>query len=61
MIPVLLKEFETFSEIDFVAVFNSFEEPLMKVLRLSGNESMISENQAFTDIVVNQNSSKINF
>ncbi len=61
MIPVLFKEFETFSEIDFVAVFNSFEEPLMKVLRLSGNESMISENQAFTDIVVNQISSKINF
>lgn len=61
IIPLLIKEFETFSEIDFVAVFDSFEEPLKKILRFSGNELKYSESQTFTDIVIEKLASKINF
>jgi predicted PurR-regulated permease PerM len=61
IIPLLVREFETFSEIDFVAVFDSFEEPLRKILRLSGNDMKYPDNQDFTDVLINKLASKINF
>ena len=61
IIPLLVKELETLSEIDLEAFFESFEEPLTKLMKLSGNEPLLVEDKTFYDIVVEQLTAKINF
>ncbi|SHF64577.1 Predicted PurR-regulated permease PerM [Mariniphaga anaerophila] len=61
IIPLLVKELETLSEIDLKAFFNSIEEPVMKLMRISGNDPMLVEDKSFYDIVVEQLTAKINF
>lgn len=59
-IPLLVKELETLSEIDLDAFLKSIEEPLKRLMKMSGNEPMMVENQTFFDLVVQQLSAKIN-
>lgn len=59
-IPLLVKELETLSEIDLEAFFESIEEPLTRLMKISGNEPMMVENQTFFDLVIQQLSAKIN-
>jgi predicted PurR-regulated permease PerM len=61
IIPLLVKELETLSEIDFEAFLNSIEEPLTRLMKLSGNEPLLVENKTFYDILVEQLTAKINF
>jgi predicted PurR-regulated permease PerM len=61
MIPLLAKELETLSEIDLEAFFNSIEEPLSKLMKLSGNEPLVVDDRPFFDIMVEQLTAKINF
>ena len=60
-IPLLVRELETLSEIDIEAFFDSIEEPLTKLMKISGNEPLLVENQTFYDLVIQQLSAKINF
>ncbi len=61
IIPLLIKELETLSQIDFEAVFQSIEEPLTKLMKFWGNEPLIVEERTFFDVLAEQLSSKINF
>jgi predicted PurR-regulated permease PerM len=61
IIPLLVKELETLSEIDLEAFLNSIEEPLSELMKLSGNEPLLVENKTFYDILVEQLTAKINF
>ncbi len=61
IIPLLVKELETLSEIDFEAFLNSIEEPLSRLMKLSGNEPLLVENKTFYEILVEQLTAKINF
>lgn len=60
IIPLLVNELETLSEIDLEAFLNSIEEPLSKLMRLSGNEPLLVEDKTFYDILVEQLTTKIN-
>jgi predicted PurR-regulated permease PerM len=59
MIPLLVTELETLSQIDIEAVINSIEEPLTKLLKLSGDETLVLENKTFMDVLTERLSSKI--
>ena len=59
MIPLLITELETLSQIDIEAVINSIEEPLTKLLKLSGEETLVLENKTFIDVLTERLSSKI--
>ena len=61
IIPLLVKELETLSEIDLEAFLNSIGEPMSQLMKLSGNEPLLVENKTFYDILVEQLTSKINF
>jgi predicted PurR-regulated permease PerM len=58
IIPLLIKELETLSQIDIKALINYIEEPLTKLLRLSGDESLLLENKTFMDVLTERVSSK---
>jgi predicted PurR-regulated permease PerM len=60
IIPLLVNELETLSEIDLEAFLNSIEEPLSKLMRLSGNEPLLVEDKTFYDILAEQLTTKIN-
>ncbi|MDD2380307.1 MAG: AI-2E family transporter [Mariniphaga sp.] len=60
IIPLLIKELNTLSEIDLEAFFDSIEEPLLKLMRLLGNEPLVVDDRPFFDIVVEQLTAKIN-
>ncbi|MDD4143123.1 MAG: AI-2E family transporter [Prolixibacteraceae bacterium] len=59
MIPLLVTELETLSQIDIDAVINSIEEPLTRLLKLSGDDSLVLENKTFMDVFSEKLSSKI--
>lgn len=61
IIPLLINELETLSEIDMQAVIESIEEPLSRLLQFSGNEPIFVEDRRFFDILVEQLSAQINF
>src|SRR5690606_35728463 len=54
VIPLVFKELEILSNIDFEAVLHSIEEPLSQILRISGNDPLIIEDKSLTDILVEQ-------
>jgi len=60
IIPLLIKEMETLSEIDFEAFLNSIEEPLSQLMRLSGNEPPLVEGKTFYEVLVEQLTAKVN-
>jgi len=61
MVPLLLNEFETLSNVDFTVVLQSIEEPLSKLFKFFGHEQFIIENRSLTDIIIDRLGSKINF
>ncbi len=61
IIPLLIKELETFSEIDFEALLQSIEEPLSKVMQFSGNSPLVVEDSTFYDVLAEQLAAKIDF
>ena len=61
LIPLLISELETLSQIDIEAVLQSIENPLTRLLQLSGNEPLEVENRPLPDILIEQLSAKINF
>lgn len=61
IIPLLIKELETFSEIDFEALLQSIEEPLTKVMQFSGNSPLVVEDSTFYDVLAEQLAAKIDF
>jgi len=61
LIPLLISELETLSQIDIEAVLQSIENPLTRLLQLSGNEPLEVENRQLPDILIEQLSAKINF
>src|SRR5690554_6756684 len=61
VIPLVFKELEILSNIDFEAVLHSIEEPLSQVLKISGNDPLIIQNKSITDILVEQISDVVNF
>jgi predicted PurR-regulated permease PerM len=60
IIPLLVNELETLSEIDLEAFLNSIEEPLSELMKLSGNEPLLVEDKTFYDILVEQLTTKTN-
>ncbi len=58
MIPLLISELETLSRIDIEALINSIEEPIIKILKLSGNDSLVVENKTFLDVLTDRITSK---
>jgi predicted PurR-regulated permease PerM len=61
LIPLLISELETLSQIDIEAVLQSIENPLTRFLQLSGNEPLEVENRPLPDLLIEQLSAKINF
>ncbi len=61
IIPLLIKELSTFSEIDFKSLLEYFEEPVTKVIKLTGGEPFLVEGKTFSDILIEQLSAKIDF
>lgn len=61
IIPLLINELNTFSQIDFAAVLNSIEEPLIRLTKFLGKDPVIFENQNFMDVVTEKIADKIDF
>ena len=61
LIPLLVKELETLSEIDLEAFLDSIEEPLTRLMQISGNEPLLVENRTFYDMAVEQLTAKLDF
>jgi len=61
IIPLLARELETLSQIDFETVLQSIENPLTKLLQLSGREPLLMENRTLPDVIIEQLSAKIDF
>ncbi|HZH73264.1 MAG TPA: AI-2E family transporter [Mariniphaga sp.] len=61
IIPLVVREIEVLSQIDFETVFHSFEEPLSKILKLSGKDPVFIHDKSLTDIVAEELGEKINF
>ncbi len=61
MIPLVIRELETLSQINFEAVLQSIEEPLTRLLQFSGNAPLVIEDRTFLDVLAEQLGSKIDF
>ena len=61
IIPLLISELETLSQVDLVAVINSIEEPLTRLMQFVSSDPVVIENRTFMDVVAEQLSSKIDF
>jgi len=61
MIPLLISEVETLSKIDFTAVLDSIEEPLLNLMQFFSKDSVAIEGQNFLDIVTDNLGAKIDF
>ena len=61
IIPLLISELNTFSQIDFAAVLNSIEEPLTRSMQFLGKDTVAFENQSFMDLVTERIADKIDF
>ena len=61
IIPLLINELETLSQIEFEAVLKSIEIPIAKLLELSGGNPLEINSRTFLDVLTEQLSSKIDF
>jgi predicted PurR-regulated permease PerM len=61
IIPLLVSELETLSQIDFEAVLQSIENPITKLLQLSDTEPLEIGDRTFWDVLIEQLSAKIDF
>ena len=61
IIPLLVSELETFSQINFETLLKSIEEPLTRLLVFVNGDKSVVESQTFMDIVTQQLGAKIDF
>src|SRR5690554_1467135 len=61
IIPLVIRELEVLSQIDFEAVYHSVEEPLSKVIQFSGYDPVIIQDRSLTDILAEQLGATLNF
>ncbi len=61
IIPLLISELNTLSQIDFAQVIDSIGEPIIEFMNSFGNRSAEIQNQSFFDIVAENVGGKINF
>ncbi len=59
IIPLLISEVENLSQIDLEALINSIEEPVSRILEITGSQSFSMENKTFTDVLTEQLTSEI--
>ena len=59
IIPLLISELETFSQIDLDAVLQSIEDPLTRLLQFTNADPIVVENKSFLDLATEQLSKKI--
>lgn len=59
IIPLLISELETFSQIDLDALLASVEEPLSQLLQFTGSDPLVIDNRTFYDVITDQLSKKI--
>ncbi len=61
IIPLLINELNTLSQIDFAMVLNSVEEPIVQFLQFFHKDAFTFENQTFLDIVTESVGNRIDF
>ena len=61
IIPLLINELNTLSQVDFEVVLNSVEEPLIRFSQFLGKEPVALESQSFMDVVTASIADKIDF
>lgn len=61
MIPLLMSELETFSQIDFDMVIDSIEGPVLQFFQFFSNKTLAVENQSFLDIITEELNNNIDF
>lgn len=61
IIPVLISELETLSQIDFTLVLDSIEEPLLNLMQVFSKDPVAIEEQNFLDIVTENLGAQIDF
>jgi len=61
IIPLLINELETLSQVDFSTLLGSLEEPLARLSKLFGNESVTLKNRTFFDVLNENLGDKIDF
>lgn len=61
IIPLLISELDTLSQIDFTVVLNSIEGPLVQFLHFFSKDQVPFENQTFMDVITNSIADKIDF
>ncbi len=61
IIPLLIKELETLSQIDFTMVLDSIEEPLINLMQIFSKDRVAIEERNFLDIVTENLGAQIDF
>ena len=61
IIPLLISELNTFSQIDFAAVLSSIEEPLIRLGQFLGKDPMALQNQSFMGVLTERITDKVDF
>ena len=61
MIPLLISELETFSQLNFEALLKSIEEPLTQLLIFINGDKSVVESHTFMDLLTQQLGAKIDF
>ncbi len=61
MIPLLISELETLSNIDFAKVLDSVEEPLLRVMNFLGKDTVDMAEKNFLDVVTESLGARIDF
>jgi predicted PurR-regulated permease PerM len=60
LIPMLVKEVELFSSIDFEQIFTTLQEPVSQFLSFFSHKPVVITNNTFIDLISEQLSSKLN-
>jgi len=61
IIPLVIFQLDTLSQIDYTVVLNSIEEPVIQLLQFFGKDPVVFDNQTFMTIVTENIADKIDF
>ncbi len=61
IIPLIINEMETLSQVDFSALLGSLEEPIARVSKIFGNQNITLKNRTFFDVLNENLGDKIDF
>jgi predicted PurR-regulated permease PerM len=61
LVPLLVKEFETFSSIDFGQIINSLKDPLSEFFSFFSRKPVVITNNTFIELISEQLNSKFSF